>query len=75
MQALEAHAIAAVDDVRGGHRARGGEHARGAPAPQQAAADHRLQVRVAQPGGRAVVAGGRRLHRIEPSAGTVEAAL
>lgn len=47
VQALQAHAVAAVDDVLGGDRMQRRHRALAEPAPHRAGAQHRLQVRIA----------------------------
>src|SRR5690606_25173155 len=52
--AVQAHAVAAVEQVLAGHRAGGGQHGRGLPAPPRAAGEHGLDVRIPQPARRRV---------------------
>ncbi len=55
--ALQAHTVAAIEDMFAGDSAAGGQQLAAADAPQGAAAQHRLHVRIAQPARRQVVGG------------------
>lgn len=68
--ALQAHAVAAVEDVRAGGRTAGGEQLFAATHAQGAGTQHRLQMRVAQPT-RGEVVGGIH-HRQRACAGRLE---
>src|SRR5690606_4788643 len=62
VQAKQAHFVAAVDDDLAGPGTDGGQRGASVTPAQQAAGQHRLQVRIAQPAWRAVSAGDRRAH-------------